>query len=81
LIHFLFFFTPIVYSHTRVPKSIEPFVFLNPMMPVIVSYRELFLNGTFNVTYWAISIGTGLLLVAVGYSVYHRLKWKFAELL
>lgn len=81
LMNFLFFFTPIVYSETMIPKSIQPFVFLNPMMPVIVAYRNLFLNGTFSVVHWCVSLATGLLLVAVGYGVYNRLKWKFAELL
>jgi lipopolysaccharide transport system permease protein len=81
LMNFLFFFTPIVYSETMIPKSIQPFVFLNPMMPIVVAYRNLFLNGTFSVVPWFVSLVTGLLLVAVGYSVYSRLKWKFAELL
>jgi len=81
LVWFLFWFTPIVYPYDSVPESIKPFVLLNPMMPVIVSYRELFLDGTFNASYWALSMGSGLVLVIVGRKFFNRFKWKFAELL
>ena len=63
------------------PKSIRPFAHLNPMMPVVVAYRMLFLEGTFYFKYCLLSLLYGLILVAFGYMVYSRLKWKFAELL
>ncbi|MBN2137982.1 MAG: ABC transporter permease [Sedimentisphaerales bacterium] len=81
LIQIAFWLTPIVYPHTGIPKSFKIFVFLNPMTPVIISYRQLFLEGRFDIRYWCISLITGLLLSAAGYSVYRKLNWKFAELL
>lgn len=81
LVWFLFWFTPIVYPYERIPTNIKPFVLLNPMMLIIVSYRDLFLEGTFNVSYWALSMVIGMVLVVVGLKFFNRLKWKFAELL
>lgn len=81
LVWFLFWFTPIVYPYDSVPSSIKPFVLLNPMMPVVVSYRDLFLDGTFNASYWALSMTSGAVLVVLGLKFFNRFKWKFAELL
>jgi lipopolysaccharide transport system permease protein len=81
LVWFLFWFTPIVYPYDSVPERIKPFVLINPMMPVVVSYRNLFLDGTFNVSYWALSMASGVVLVFLGRRFFNRFKWKFAELL
>ena len=81
LMQVMFWLTPIVYPHTGVPANIKPIVFCNPMTPIIISYRDLFLDGRFDPRYWAVSMAVGIVTTLVGYAFYERVKWKFAELL
>lgn len=43
----LFYVTPIIYPLERVPGGVKPFLFLNPMVPIVDGWRDLFLEGDF----------------------------------
>jgi lipopolysaccharide transport system permease protein len=79
VVTFLFFLTPIVYSESMIPPQYRAFLYLNPVAPLILSWRELFLSGRFD---WTV-ITIGYLYAAgafvVGSLVYAKLSWKFAE--
>ena len=81
LITFLFFLTPIVYSDSMVPSRYQALIHLNPVSPLILSWRQLFLEGRLN---WTL-IGGGyfhaLLFLGLGSLVYRKLSWKFAEVI
>jgi lipopolysaccharide transport system permease protein len=81
LLHFTFYVTPILYPLEHIPQGYRDLIALNPVAPLIVSWRELILNGRLEPIYLLISLGYALLFWAIGYLVYRKLSWKFAEVI
>jgi lipopolysaccharide transport system permease protein len=81
LVTLILYFTPIFYPETMLPAKFAPYLKLNPLAPLIVSWRNLFLKNELDVTYLMISFGYGLLFLTLGYLIYRKLYWKFAEVL
>ena len=81
LVTLILYFTPIFYPETMLPVKFAPYLKLNPLAPLIVSWRNLFLKNELDVTYLMISFGYGLLFLLLGYLIYRKLYWKFAEVL
>jgi lipopolysaccharide transport system permease protein len=78
----LFYFTPIIYPETMIPEMYTKFVInLNPLSPLMISWRKLFLTGTLDPLYFAIGLIYATLTFAFGYLVYKKFSWKFAEVL
>lgn len=48
LLNLWFWVTPIVYPINIVPERLMPFFKLNPMVPVVNGFHEIFLSGTFH---------------------------------
>lgn len=78
---FLFYFTPVIYSETMVPERYRHLINLNPLSPLMVSWRNLFLNGVLEPAYLLSSFTYSLSVFLIGYLVYKKLSWKFAEVL
>jgi lipopolysaccharide transport system permease protein len=79
VVTFLFFLTPIVYSASMVPAKYRAITYLNPVLPLFVSWRELFLSGDLS---WALVAGAyayAVLALVLGSLIYRKLVWKFAE--
>ncbi len=81
IIMLLFYFTPIIYLETMVPKRFRPLVDLNPLAPLMISWRDLFLNGTLDPSFAALSVIHAIVIFMAGYLVYQKLSWRFAEVL
>jgi lipopolysaccharide transport system permease protein len=64
-----------------IPEAYKPFINLNPLAPLVVSWRSLFLKGTLEPFYLLISFLYAILIFALGYQVYRKLSWRFAEIL
>jgi lipopolysaccharide transport system permease protein len=78
----LFYFTPIIYPETMIPARYKTLVlFVNPLSSLMVSWRNLFLNGTLEFSLIVASSSYSLFVLMVGYVVYTKLSWKFAEVL
>ncbi len=80
-ITFLFYLTPIVYSTDMIPENFRHLIPLNPVAPLILNWRSLFLEGTLNWNYVGITLGYAALFIITGHAIYRRLSWKFAEFL
>ena len=74
----LFYCTPIFYPADKIPKFL---VYLNPLAPLIINWRNLLLYGYLDPFYLVVSVFYAALAVAVGYLIYKKLSWKFAEVL
>lgn len=75
----VFYFTPIIYPETMIPKHYQYLLQLNPVAPLMVTWRTLFLEGTM---YWdliALSLLYGLSAFFAGFLIYRWLCWRFAE--
>lgn len=79
LMRFTFYFTPIIYPIELIPDQYKHLIPLNPVAPLIISWRELILFGTLDLDYVIISFFHAVLLFTIGYYVYKQLVWRFAE--
>jgi lipopolysaccharide transport system permease protein len=64
-----------------IPANYQWLVEYNPLADMVLSWRELFMNG--NVDYEKILslYGMGIITVIVGSWVFNKLKFRFAEIL
>lgn len=81
MITLLFYFTPIIYSETMVPEQFRALIYCNPLSPIMLSWRNLFLSGTIDPMAVAVSFAYSVVFFLVGYFIYRKLSWKFAEVL
>lgn len=76
-----FFATPIIYALSQAPSSVRPFLNLNPLTHLALSYQEiLFRPGPFTEWPRLLAIGAASILAfAGGYFVFDRLRDTLAE--
>ena len=86
----LFYCTPIFYSVDKIPHKyrlivdLNPqklIVYLNPLAPLIINWRNLLLHGSLELHYLVVSVFHAALAAAIGYLIYKKLSWKFAEVI
>jgi lipopolysaccharide transport system permease protein len=77
----LFYFTPIIYPETMIPDKYKRLILLNPLTPIIVNWRNLFMHGTLDYHSLSLAVLYGIAAVVIGFAVYKKLSWKFAEVL
>jgi lipopolysaccharide transport system permease protein len=78
---FLFYTTPVVFDLQMVPELYRPYIIINPVAPLIISWRGLLLDGYINWYYCGISLVWALIILWFGQFVYKKLSWRFAEIL
>jgi lipopolysaccharide transport system permease protein len=78
---FLFYLTPIVYSSDMIPEGVRRFIFLNPVAPLMMNWRLLFLEGRLDSAFLSASIAYATVLLVISHLVYRKLVWRFAEVL
>ncbi|MHB8481849.1 MAG: ABC transporter permease [Nitrospiria bacterium] len=78
---FFFYFTPVLYLETMIPEKYRLLISLNPIAWLMISWRNLFLEGKFDISNIMISTLHSVIIFSVGYFVYRKLSWRFAELL
>ncbi|HIF9435013.1 TPA: ABC transporter permease [Photobacterium damselae] len=76
-----FYVTPIIYSIDLIPKEIVSYMRLNPILPFIESWRELFLNGEISTQYLIPMLINSAISLVLGSLFYFKLKDKFSEVL
>ena len=77
----IFYFTPIIYPASMVPQQYQWLLAANPLSPLMINWRTLFLDGTINLTYLSFSAIYAGVFLATGLWVYRKLHWRFAEVL
>lgn len=78
---FIFYFTPIIYPDSMIPERYRHLMNLNPIAPLMINWRNLFLSGALNPEAVILSIIYSIIAFILGYQVYKRLSSKFAEVL
>ena len=81
LITLVFYFTPIIYPEKMIPERLQYLINFNPLAPLMISWRNMFLNGTVEPVYLTVSSLFAIVAFAAGFTVYRKLSWKFAEVL
>ena len=78
----VFWFTPIIYPETMIPERyMKLILFFNPLSPLMISWRRLFIDGSLEVALVTVSFIYSLVVFMLGYMIYKKLSWKFAEVL
>jgi len=77
----LFYFTPVIYPETMIPEKYKHLINLNPLALLMMSWRNLFLKGVLEPAFLIIAFAYSLAALLLGYQVYRKLSWKFAEVL
>ena len=77
----MFYVTPIIYSEDMIPSEYKRLILLNPLSILMVSWRKLFMHGTFDFKDAAVACIYSSIVLAIGYLIYRRLRWRFAEVL
>ena len=74
------FLTPVMYSVDIVPDQLKRFFMLNPMTPIIISYRDiLYYKQAPQLQNLLRSLGFGALFLVIGWFLFDRLQRHFAE--
>ena len=80
LLQLWMYLTPVLYSIEMIPEKFAKFFYLNPMVQIIVSYRDiLYYQQMPNLKMLAILFGIGVIGVLVGYTIFKKLEKRFAE--
>jgi lipopolysaccharide transport system permease protein len=77
----LFYATPVFYPETMIPLKFQSLLKLNPLAPLIVNWRNLLLEGTLQWENLLLSLFHGIVFLTLGFFVYRKLSWRFAEVL
>lgn len=75
-----FYMTPVIYPVETIPERFKFLYFLNPMAPLMSAYHDIFYYGRppelLRLVY---CFAVGILFFVIGYAVFHRKKFSFAE--
>lgn len=75
-----FYLTPVVYPVSQVPDAYKFLLYLNPMAPIITGYQDAIFHGKGpDMVMLGYSGLLGLGVFLVGYAVFYRHKFTFAE--
>ena len=77
----LFYCTPVFYPVSKIPPDYTFMVFVNPLAPLIISWRSLMLEGTLNAEYLAVGGAYAMTIMGIGYIIYKELCGRFAEVI
>ena len=78
---FLFYMTPVLYSESLIPPQYQNLIIFHPLAPLIINWRNLFMNAQFNWNYCLSSILWAFGLLLLSQFTYKKLSWRFAEVL
>ncbi len=70
----LFYFSPILYSIHQVPTAIRPYLEFNPLIGIFSFYRAAFFSGELQALSILFSVGTSVVLLALGVFTFRRLE-------
>jgi lipopolysaccharide transport system permease protein len=73
--------TPVVYGEDMLPENYKYILYLNPMAPLIICWRRLFLGQSFEPNLLLFGFLYSLTIFLAGYSLFRKLSWRFAEVL
>jgi lipopolysaccharide transport system permease protein len=77
----MFYMTPIIYSEDMVPAEYKTLILSNPLSILFISWRNLLMHGTLGFRDTVLAVVYALIVFSIGYFVYRKLKWRFAEVL
>lgn len=80
-LNIIFYLTPIVYTSELIPGEYKKYLLLNPLYSIIEGWHKLFMTGIFDFNLYFVSLVYGLLIFIVGFYIFKKLSYRFAEVL
>ena len=82
LVFILWISSPVFYPAEIVPKSVQPFVNLNPLSPIIESFRQITLSGNLpDIMLILTALLSGMIFAVIGFLYFQRSRSQFMDLL
>jgi lipopolysaccharide transport system permease protein len=75
-----FYASPIIYPVSMVPNNLRSIYFLNPMAGILEAYRSVLFYKSVPNEYLFLSAGISLVILIVGYWLFKRLEFQFADI-
>lgn len=80
IIQIWFYASPIIYPLSMVPESVRTVYLLNPMAGILLSYRDVLLEGLIPGDYFLSSVVVSALILIFGYWFFKRVEHQFADI-
>lgn len=71
--------TPVVYPISQIPQELRTMFLLNPMAPIVESFRSVLFGGKLPVEFLMISIVVTVLILLVGMKAFHQAQRSFLD--
>jgi ABC-2 type transport system permease protein/lipopolysaccharide transport system permease protein len=82
VVFILWISSPVFYPSAIVPDQVKPFLALNPLSPIIEGFRQISLTkDPLNFLIMAQGLGSGLVVLAIGWMVFRRFRHQFIDLI
>ncbi|MEE0842935.1 MAG: ABC transporter permease [Ruminococcus sp.] len=79
-ISLLMYITPVVYPISEAPLGLGTVLLLNPVAPIVETYRYAFLgSGAFHWVYWLVSLGVTALILLFGLVIFNKVEKNFID--
>lgn len=79
-ISLLMYITPVVYPISEAPLGLGTVLLLNPVAPIVETYRYAFLgSGAFHWVYWIVSLGVTALILLFGLVIFNKVEKNFID--
>ncbi len=76
----LMYITPVVYPISKAPLGLGTLLLLNPVAPIVETYRYAFLgSGDFHWVYWLVSLGVTSLILMFGLVIFNKVEKNFID--
>ncbi len=76
----LFYMTPIVYSVDMIPASYHWILYVNPFANLILCWQGVFYGNSVDLSHLAAAAGWSVTLAGLGFTIYSKKVWRFAEI-
>lgn len=74
------YLTPVVYPISQVPENLRLLLYLNPVAPIIETFRYAFLgSGTFEPVYLIISMAVTVVILIFGIIIFNQVEKNFID--
>jgi lipopolysaccharide transport system permease protein len=73
--------TPVIYPASRLPRWAQTWMFLNPMAPVVTSYRAALQNASLQWPLIALAFLTSIVYLAGGIWFFRKREQRLADIL
>ena len=79
-VQMLFYLTPIIYTSDMIPPDYRWILYANPFANLILCWQGVFYGGGVDPMHLAAATAWAIALAGVGYAIYAKKVWRFAEI-